>query len=54
MDPMTARDITRLGDDRRTAAKHSHDAETVRLYLEESFSFRVATGEAAIALVNAP
>jgi uncharacterized linocin/CFP29 family protein len=32
----------------------SHDAETVRLYLEESFSFRVATGEAAIALVNAP
>jgi uncharacterized linocin/CFP29 family protein len=28
----------------------SHDAETVRLYLEESFSFHVATPEAAIAL----
>jgi uncharacterized linocin/CFP29 family protein len=27
-----------------------HDAESVRLYLEESFSFRVATPEAAIAL----
>ena len=32
----------------------SHDSETVGLYLEESFSFRVATNEAAIALVNAP
>jgi uncharacterized linocin/CFP29 family protein len=32
----------------------SHDAETVRLYLEESFSFRVATDEAAVALVNPP
>jgi uncharacterized linocin/CFP29 family protein len=31
-----------------------HDAETVQLYLEESFSFRVATDEAAVALVNAP
>jgi uncharacterized linocin/CFP29 family protein len=30
----------------------SHDADTVRLYLEESFSFRVATEEAAVALVN--
>jgi uncharacterized linocin/CFP29 family protein len=28
----------------------SHDAETVRLYLEESFSFRVVTPEAAVAL----
>jgi uncharacterized linocin/CFP29 family protein len=28
----------------------SHDAEVVRLYLEESFSFRVATAEAAVAL----
>jgi uncharacterized linocin/CFP29 family protein len=28
----------------------SHDAERVRLYLEESFSFRVATPEAAVAL----
>ena len=28
----------------------SHDAEVVRLYLEESFSFRVATPEAAVAL----
>ena len=27
-----------------------HDAETVELYLEESFSFRVATPEAAVAL----
>ncbi|MCW3016191.1 MAG: bacteriocin [Solirubrobacterales bacterium] len=27
-----------------------HDAETVRLYLEESFTFRVATPEAAVAL----
>ncbi len=27
-----------------------HDAETVRLYLEESFSFRVATPEAAVPL----
>jgi uncharacterized linocin/CFP29 family protein len=29
----------------------SHDAEGVQLYLEESFSFRVATPEAAISLV---
>ena len=28
----------------------SHDAETVSLYLEESFSFRVATPEAAVAI----
>ncbi len=28
----------------------SHDAEEVRLYLEESFSFHVATPEAAVAL----
>jgi len=28
----------------------SHDADAVRLYLEESFSFRVATPEAAVAL----
>jgi uncharacterized linocin/CFP29 family protein len=28
----------------------SHDSETVRLYLVESFSFRVATPEAAVAL----
>jgi uncharacterized linocin/CFP29 family protein len=28
----------------------SHDANTVRLYLEESFSFHVATPEAAVAL----
>jgi uncharacterized linocin/CFP29 family protein len=28
----------------------SHDAEVVRLYLEESFSFRVLTPEAAVAL----
>jgi len=27
-----------------------HDGETVRLYLEESFSFLVATPEAAVAL----
>jgi uncharacterized linocin/CFP29 family protein len=32
----------------------SHDSETVQLYLEESFSFRVATDEAAVALVHAP
>ncbi len=31
---------------------HHHDAETVHLYLEESFSFRVATPEAAIALAG--
>ena len=30
-----------------------HDADTVRLYIEESFSFRVATEEAAVPLVNA-
>jgi uncharacterized linocin/CFP29 family protein len=29
---------------------HSHDSESVRLYLEESFSFHVATPEAAVAL----
>lgn len=29
----------------------SHDADVVRLYLEESFTFRVATPEAAVALV---
>ena len=28
----------------------SHDREVVRLYLEESFSFHVATPEAAVAL----
>ena len=28
----------------------SHDAEVVRLYLEESISFHVATPEAAVAL----
>ena len=28
----------------------SHDGDAVRLYLEESFSFRVATAEAAVAL----
>ena len=27
-----------------------HDADAVRLYLEESFSFRVATPEAAVAI----
>ena len=32
----------------------SHDSETVQLYLEESFSFRVATEEAAVALVHPP
>lgn len=30
-----------------------HDAEAVHLYLEESFSFRVATPEAAVAIVPA-
>lgn len=30
----------------------SHDAETVSLYLEETFSFRVATPEAAVALAE--
>jgi uncharacterized linocin/CFP29 family protein len=29
---------------------HSHDGEVVRLYLEQSFSFRVATPEAAVVL----
>lgn len=29
---------------------HSHDADVVRLYLEESFTFHVATPEAAVAL----
>jgi uncharacterized linocin/CFP29 family protein len=28
----------------------SHDADVVRLYLEESFTFHVATPEAAVAL----
>jgi uncharacterized linocin/CFP29 family protein len=31
----------------------SHDADVVRLYLEESFSFRVATPEAAVVLASA-
>ena len=30
----------------------SHDGEVVRLYLEESFSFHVATPEAAVALTG--
>ncbi len=30
----------------------SHDAEKVRLYLEESFSFQVATAEAAVVLTS--
>jgi uncharacterized linocin/CFP29 family protein len=29
----------------------SHDADAVHLYLEESFSFRVATPEAAVAFI---
>ena len=29
---------------------HAHDADSVHLYLVESFSFRVATPEAAVAL----
>ena len=29
---------------------NAHDADSVHLYLEESFSFRVATPEAAVAL----
>ena len=28
----------------------SHDGEVIRFYLEESFSFRVATPEAAVVL----
>jgi uncharacterized linocin/CFP29 family protein len=32
----------------------SHDGDVVRLYLEESFSFHVATPEAAVALTTAP
>ncbi len=28
----------------------AHDAEAVQLYIEESFSFRVATPEAAVAI----
>ncbi|MER7578896.1 family 1 encapsulin nanocompartment shell protein [Kitasatospora sp. NPDC097691] len=31
----------------------SHDAETIRLYLQESLTFRVHTGEAAVALGGA-
>jgi uncharacterized linocin/CFP29 family protein len=31
----------------------NHDADAVQLYLEESFSFRVATPEAAVTLVPA-
>jgi len=30
----------------------SHDADAVHLYLEETFSFRVATPEAAVALTT--
>ena len=30
----------------------SHDADVVRLYLEESFSFHVSTPEAAVALTR--
>jgi len=30
----------------------SYDAENVTLYLEESFSFRVASPEAAVAIVR--
>jgi uncharacterized linocin/CFP29 family protein len=30
----------------------NHDADTVMLYLEESFSFRVASPEAAVAIVR--
>jgi uncharacterized linocin/CFP29 family protein len=31
----------------------SHDTETVSLYLEESYSFRVLTPEAAVAIAPA-
>jgi hypothetical protein len=34
----------------RLAASQLHDADAVRFYLEESFGFRVATPEAALAL----
>jgi uncharacterized linocin/CFP29 family protein len=30
----------------------SHDGDSIRLYLEESFSFHVATPEAAVALTG--
>ena len=39
----------RQGQDLSIGYDH-HDADTVQLYLEESFSFRVATPEAAVAL----
>jgi uncharacterized linocin/CFP29 family protein len=41
-----------VGQDLAVGYDH-HDAEAVHLYLEESFSFRVATPEAAVALVPA-
>jgi uncharacterized linocin/CFP29 family protein len=37
------------GQDLSVGYSH-HDAETVHLYIEQSFSFRVATPEAACAL----
>jgi uncharacterized linocin/CFP29 family protein len=38
------------GEDLSLGYEH-HDADKVYLYLEETFSFRVATPEAAVALV---
>ena len=41
--------LLRSGED-LSIGYDSHDAEAVELYLVESFSFRVATPEAAVAL----
>ena len=43
--------LLELGED-LSLGYELHDAEKVHLYLEESFSFRVATPEAAVALVG--
>ena len=44
--------VLESGQDISIGYRH-HDAETVRLYLEESFSFRVVEPDAAVALVRA-
>jgi uncharacterized linocin/CFP29 family protein len=45
--------VLEVGED-LSIGYQSHDAEAVQLYLLESFTFRVLTGDAAVALTQAP
>jgi uncharacterized linocin/CFP29 family protein len=45
--------VLEVGED-LSIGYQSHDAEAVQLYLLESFTFRVLTSDAAVALTRAP